>query len=321
MNYDLNALRTLAEAAAKSRLLPNDVNGADAAFYIMAAGVEMGFQPVESLRAIALVKGKVSVSAQGQLALALKRGIRQKIEESTPTVCRITLSRDGSEPFTLAYTIEDAQRAGLTGSQTWKAHPAAMLRARAATAAIRAYCPDVLLGAYDPDEVAEIADRDTRPAVKVLDARPAAPALTGPAMPDADTLGKAVRWLSKEALFDDVIATHGEPQGWTLATLDEIRASAARALDERKALALPDAADPHLNARRQKRIDEARAAGRLDEVIAAHGKPATWDHTVCDAVKAMLDGGSATKRKQDPKPDDRSEAERYADRKIDGEAA
>src|SRR5690606_17440997 len=48
--------------------------------------------------------------------------------------------------------------AGLTGRQNWKAHPAAMLRARASAALARAVYPDVAMGIYDPDEALDFID-------------------------------------------------------------------------------------------------------------------------------------------------------------------
>ncbi len=52
------------------------------------------------------------------------------------------------------FTIADAERAGLAGKGTWKAYPAAMLRARATTSVIRSAAPDVVLGlGYSAEEV------------------------------------------------------------------------------------------------------------------------------------------------------------------------
>src|SRR5690606_27529948 len=47
---------------------------------------------------------------------------------------------------------------GLTGRSNWKAHPAAMLRARASAALARAVYPDVAMGIYDPDEALDFID-------------------------------------------------------------------------------------------------------------------------------------------------------------------
>ena len=53
------------------------------------------------------------------------------------------------------FTIEMAERAGLTKSPTWRSYPEAMLFSRALTAGMRTHCPDALGGnpAYTPDEL------------------------------------------------------------------------------------------------------------------------------------------------------------------------
>ena len=55
---------------------------------------------------------------------------------------------------TSTFTIQDAQRARLSGSQTWQQYPRNLLLARAMTNGARWYCPEVFGGAiYDPEEL------------------------------------------------------------------------------------------------------------------------------------------------------------------------
>jgi hypothetical protein len=63
--------------------------------------------------------------------------------------------------------MEDARRANLVGRQNWKAHPAAMLRARCAAALARAVYPDLLLGVYEESEGEEIVAGAAPRAVEV----------------------------------------------------------------------------------------------------------------------------------------------------------
>jgi len=53
----------------------------------------------------------------------------------------------------MSFTIEQAQRAGVTGKDNWKKYPEAMLRARCISALARAVYPDVVLGIYETDEL------------------------------------------------------------------------------------------------------------------------------------------------------------------------
>lgn len=168
-------MEKVAEKLFRGGVFSAEVKSADTAFAIILAGDEMGYEPMAAARAIALVKGKVSLSADAMIGL-VKRSAQcesWRVVETTAAECTITTKRVGDDgPTTLTYTIAMAQRAGLTGSQTWRSHPEAMLRARCGAALARAVYPDVCGGLYDPDEADEIrshdrgASRDPKPSAK-----------------------------------------------------------------------------------------------------------------------------------------------------------
>ena len=152
-------MERVAEKLFRGGVFSADVKSADTAFAIILAGDEMGYEPMAAARAFALVKGKVSLSADAMIGL-VKRSAQCEawhVDVTTAETCTITTRRAGDEaPTSLTYTIAMAQRAGLTGSQTWRAHPEAMLRARCGAALARAVYPDVCGGLYEPDEAEEI---------------------------------------------------------------------------------------------------------------------------------------------------------------------
>jgi len=152
-------MERVAEKLFRAGVFSAEVKSADTAFAIILAGDELGFDPMSAARAIALVKGKVSLGADALIGL-VKRSpacATWRVVETTATDCTITTQRTGDDaPTSLTYTIAMAQRAGLTGSQTWRAHPEAMLRARCGAALARAVYPDVCGGLYEPDEAEEI---------------------------------------------------------------------------------------------------------------------------------------------------------------------
>lgn len=117
-------------------------------------GAELGLGPMTALRSIHIVEGRPELSAELMLALALRGGVRATWLETTSASARLQLEREGHAPLELGYTWADAERAGLTRRQTYQRHPAAMLRARALSAALRAYCPDLLgPGVYVEGEI------------------------------------------------------------------------------------------------------------------------------------------------------------------------
>lgn len=173
-------LERLAEKLFRAGAFGPDVRSADAAFAILLTGWELGLPPSVAARSIALVKGRVSLSAATTVALCLRH--REVCEyfslvDSSEKAATYTTQRKGSpKPTMLTYTIAQAQRAGLVRQGTWTAHPEAMLRARAAAALARDVYPDLVAGCYDPDEAAEIAGdvARTQPAPAQAPAQPAA---------------------------------------------------------------------------------------------------------------------------------------------------
>jgi len=129
------------------------------------AGQELGLGAMASLRTIHLVKGKIVIGADAQLALLHQSGISSRWEETTDKAARLSLSRaPHTSAETFRYTIEEARTAGLAGKDVWRKYAPAMLRARCISLAARAYAPEVLMGCYTPDEAAEFVDVQQLPA-------------------------------------------------------------------------------------------------------------------------------------------------------------
>jgi len=146
------------------RLLPSHIKDVGEATALILAGAELGMPPMVALRSFHLVEGRVCMAADAQLATILRAGCRAAWRHSTADLAEVEIQRPGHEPYVARYTKDMAVRAGLWGRKTWQAHPEAMLRARAITSGIRAYCPDLLSGIYSPDEAADaIAVEVVRP--------------------------------------------------------------------------------------------------------------------------------------------------------------
>ena len=181
----MQLLGQMAERVYRAGVCPPDHRSADTTFAVMLAGYEMGFEPMQSIRLLQVVKGRVSPTADATVGLVARSSACRyfRCAESTATQAVYETHREGHpEPARLVYTIQQAQRAQLTGSQTWKAHPEAMLRARCAAALARQVYPDLVAGIYSADEIAEIAASDDHASAPAASAP--APA---PAVPDAIT--------------------------------------------------------------------------------------------------------------------------------------
>lgn len=152
----------MAKVAAASQLAPTDLRGKPRdVMIVLMYGEELGLSPMSALRSIYVVKGKPTLSADAMLALVRGSDACQWwrfVELGPERVTCETLRVGDPEPTRLTWTIEDARRAGLLGSQTWKSYPRAMLRARCVSELARAVYPDVVAGLYTPEELGARVD-------------------------------------------------------------------------------------------------------------------------------------------------------------------
>lgn len=200
-------------------------------------GHGLGMDLMSSISQIHIIEGRPSISAGQQLVLCHRAGVRSKWLYSGMDYAELELAAPGRDPFTLKYTLEQAKQAGLAGKSTWQKYPAEMLRARATTAAIRAYCPEVLGGVvYDADEIEQLP-RPQQPARgDIIDAEPEKPAAKkGKAEAKAEPKTGTVQQLL--LVVEQVIERHGielpcGPQDCIVNARDAAEALAAKARAE-----------------------------------------------------------------------------------------
>jgi hypothetical protein len=172
MPRSFGEMRELAALAFASGLLPEAIDREEAAFVIIATGIELGLSPMQALRGIHVIDGKPILAADLIVALC-KRSPEclffQIIETSSERATYKTQRRGDPDPTSLTWTLEDAKRAGLADRNTRRKHPAAMLRARCAAALARAVFPDVALGLYEESEGEEIRGNLAPPAARAED--------------------------------------------------------------------------------------------------------------------------------------------------------
>jgi len=187
----------MAEQMLRSGLLPSSIKHAGQVILIAMAGRDFGLTATQSLRCIHIIQGRPTMSAELLTGLCMKHPACQYFQmvESTPeTATYETVRRGHPRPSSITYTIKDATRAGLTGKDVWKSHPAAMLRARASAALARAVYPDATLGMYATEEM----DYSTE-----YKPNPTAEDLTADEIIDADKLAIVSDLYKRAALRED----------------------------------------------------------------------------------------------------------------------
>ena len=171
---EAHAANQLAKALSRTAFAgayKGDIDGATAA---ILKGAEVGLTPVTALGSFDLIQGVPAPKAITLRALVQAHGHTVWIEVSTARECVAHARRKGEqEVHTSRWTIERAQRLGLTGKGNWKQQPEAMLQARATAEVCRLAAADVILGIGYAAE--EVADAEPLPTVTVTRARPAEP--------------------------------------------------------------------------------------------------------------------------------------------------
>jgi hypothetical protein len=200
-----------------------------------------------SMQGIHIIEGKPSLSANVLAALVKRHPaydyIVRQIDENG---AQIEFLQNGEPIGKSAFTMKDAERAGIAGKQNFKRYPKAMMFARALSQGVRWYCPDVTAGspAYVPEELgAEVSEEGT----------PVEAPATGPGPePEVEevTDAEVVDGLSEDRV-ENIVAGFGALK-WKYRDInlalgacgiDALRANSAKAVRERLVGLTPEQAD------------------------------------------------------------------------------
>lgn len=156
-----HSLIKVAEALFKSQLFPN-VKNAYGAYAIVEYGAELEIPPMTSLQTMSIISGKICMAAQMMLTFALKKGVSYKVITDSEKEVSVTFSRQGFEPYTSSFSIEEAKRAGIFKAQGgWEKWPRDMCFWRAVTRGLRRIAPDIVLGLYAIEELKDAPPLDS----------------------------------------------------------------------------------------------------------------------------------------------------------------
>ena len=176
-------MERMASAVAKSGLF--GVKTADQALALMLVAQAEGRSPAVAAQEYHIIQGRPALKADTLLARYQQAGGTVKFEELSEKRCAATFSHPASGSFTIDWTLEMAQRAGLASKDNWKAYPRAMLRARVISEGVRTSFPGVAIGVYTPEEL-----QDGAPEIDITP------------VPQADAVRTVVENVSATALTD-----------------------------------------------------------------------------------------------------------------------
>lgn len=162
----MREVQTLSKHLFDSRLFLNAYGTPQAVMSTILAGRELGLQSMASLRAIHIVEGKPTLSADLIRALVIRSGLARyfRCTERADERATFETQRGDDPPIALTFTIEQARRAWAKTQDAWDKsgwghNPADMLVARAGAKLARLVYPDVVHGVYTREEIEDAREQ------------------------------------------------------------------------------------------------------------------------------------------------------------------
>lgn len=182
-------IEQVSRAFVASGMFGRDVDKISKAITKIMAGQELGLAPFASMRAVHVIEGNATLSANTMAGMVKSSGrydyevVKKEIDECVIDFYEIRKGKRvklGTEKFDEA----EAKAAQLLNKQNWQKYPKAMMFARCISNGVRTYCPDVFSGmlVYTPDELnarvsdsGDVIDMDGEGNVTNAPEKPAAP--------------------------------------------------------------------------------------------------------------------------------------------------
>lgn len=151
----VDQIQTMAVSIAKSNLF--GVKTPDQALALMLIAQAEGMHPAIAARDFHIINGRPALKADAMLARFQTAGGKVEWKTYTDEVVTAVVSHPQGGSVEIKWTIDMANKAGLTKNPTWKQYPRQMLRARVISEGIRTVFPGVAVGVYTPEEVEDFA--------------------------------------------------------------------------------------------------------------------------------------------------------------------
>lgn len=149
-----------ARAFVASGMFGRDMDKISKGITKIMAGQELGLAPFASMRAVHVIEGNATLSANTMAGMVKSSGrydYEVKKKEMDECVIDFFEMRNGKRVKigSESFNTEEAKAAGLLNKQNWQKYPKAMMFARCISNGVRTYCPDVFSGmlVYTPDEL------------------------------------------------------------------------------------------------------------------------------------------------------------------------
>lgn len=171
------------------------------ALCLMAVCQAEGLHPMQAVRRYHIMNGgRPAMRADAMQAEFQRQGGIVKWIHRDDKICKAEFSHASGGSVVIEWTIDMAQKAGLTRNQTWMQYPRQMLTARVVSEGVRTVLPGVVAGIYTPEEIDDFGAKPPEPPPT-----PAAPAPSRAAT--RGTTGKATPKVEEGQFSPAPVAT------------------------------------------------------------------------------------------------------------------
>jgi hypothetical protein len=180
VTHSIESLERMAAAFAKSQLF--GVKSPEQAFVLMLVAQSEGQHPATIAQDYDIIQGRPARKTHSVLARFQQAGGTVEWHALTEKIADATFSHRSGGSCRMTWTIDMAQKAGLTNKDNWKHYPRAMLRARCIAEGVRSVFPGAIGGMIVAEEAQDIEPRDITPAkvVEMPTAKPVVQAIAAP---------------------------------------------------------------------------------------------------------------------------------------------
>ena len=154
---DFQVLQVIADNASKSGLYAG-VGSQQKILMVLLAAREMGVPPMQALNGrLWNIQGKIEISSRLMSSMIRRAGHSINIIQCDSKTCILEGKRkDNGDIFKSEFSIEDANKAGLSGRDVWKKYTEDMLYSRALSRLARRLFADVIGTAYVEGEIRDV---------------------------------------------------------------------------------------------------------------------------------------------------------------------
>ncbi len=172
---ELQSVALIAKTAHTSGLY-GGIGGEAKIMMILLTAKELGVGPCQALNGgIWSIQGKVEISARLMNGLIRRAGHSIKAIRSDDECCTLRGTRTDGDSFEVSFTKQDAEKAGLWGSNTWKKYPGDMLYNRCMSRLGRRLFSDVIGQCYIEGEIREAKDLEKLESVEYEEVKHSVP--------------------------------------------------------------------------------------------------------------------------------------------------